>query len=209
MASETLYLKLERNVETQAQEIRMKDLGKLYCRNENLLNRIKVMKVMRFSEADGGRKVISVMKLIEMLQSEFENLEVENVGEAEVVVEQVKVSQNKGFLVKAKICFVAGICFFGAALTIMAFHNDISVVRVFNRIYEMVTGMPSDGMTVLEISYSVGLALGIIVFFNHIGGRRITKDPTPIEVEMRIYEDQVNTALVETADREKKTLDVE
>lgn len=209
MASETLYLKLERNIETQAQEIRMKDLGKLYCRNGNLLNRAKVMKVMRFTEADGGRKVISVMKLIEMLQSEFENLEVESVGETEVIVEQVKVSRNKGFWVKAKICFVAGICFFGAAFTIMAFHNDISVVRVFNRIYEMVTGMPSDGMTVLEVSYSIGLALGIVVFFNHIGGRRITKDPTPIEVEMRVYEDQVNTALAETADREKKTLDVE
>ena len=195
MASETLYLKLERNIETQTQEIRMKDLGKLYCRNGNLLNRAKVMKVMRFTEADGGRKVISVMKLI--------------VGETEVIVEQVKVSRNKGFWVKAKICFVAGICFFGAAFTIMAFHNDISVVRVFNRIYEMVTGMPSDGMTVLEVSYSIGLALGIVVFFNHIGGRRITKDPTPIEVEMRVYEDQVNTALAETADREKKTLDVE
>ena len=44
--------------------------------------------------------------------------------------------------------------------------------------------------------------------FNHIGGRRITKDPTPIEVEMRIYEDDVNNALVETADREGKTIDV-
>lgn len=58
------------------------------------------------------------------------------------------------------------------------------------------------------MAYSIGLAIGIIVFFNHIGGRRITKDPTPIEVEMRIYEDDVNNALVETADREGKTIDV-
>ena len=60
----------------------------------------------------------------------------------------------------------------------------------------------------LEVTYSIGLAVGIIVFFNHIGGRRITKDPTPIKVEMRIYEDDVNNALVETADREGKTIDV-
>lgn len=50
--------------------------------------------------------------------------------------------------------------------------------------------------------------MGIIVFFNHIGGRRITKDPTPIEVEMRVYEKDVNDALIETADREGKTIDV-
>ena len=90
----------------------------------------------------------------------------------------------------------------------MAFHNDIGISDVFIRVYEMVMDEPSDGITILEISYSIGLASGIILFFNHIGGRRITKDPTPIELEMRIYEDQVNNALVETADREGETIDV-
>ncbi len=69
-------------------------------------------------------------------------------------------------------------------------------------------GQPAPGYTILEFTYSIGLALGIIVFFNHIGGRRITKDPTPIEVEMRNYERDVNDALIETADREGKTIDV-
>ena len=60
----------------------------------------------------------------------------------------------------------------------------------------------------MEISYSMGLAIGIVVFFNHIGGRRITKDPTPIEVEMAIYEKEVNDALIKTADREGIEQDV-
>lgn len=208
MQSETLYLKLERNVELQSEDVCMKDLGRLYCRDEKLLNRIKTKKVLKFREEDGGRRVVSVMKLIEMLQQEYQNLEVESIGETEVVVELVKTNRYKGPLQTAKICFVCGICFFGAAFTIMAFHNDIGIIKVFNRIYEMITGQTSDGVTILEVAYSIGLALGIIVFFNHIGGRRITKDPTPIEVEMRNYEDDVNNALVETAGREGKTLDV-
>ena len=72
----------------------------------------------------------------------------------------------------------------------------------------VVAGTPAKGINILEISYSIGLAIGIIVFFNHIGGRRITKDPTPIEVEMRIYETDVNTALIETSDRQGDTIDV-
>ena len=60
----------------------------------------------------------------------------------------------------------------------------------------------------MVVSYSVELAVGIILFFNLTGGRRITKDPTPIEVEMRVYETDVNKALIETADREGKTIDV-
>lgn len=208
MQSETLYVKLERNVELQKTDVRMKDLGKLYCRNQQLLHKIKTMQIYKFVPEDGGRKVVSVMKLIALLEQEYENLEVENVGETEVILELVRTNRYKGVAQAVKIVFVSCICFFGASFTIMSFHNDVGIVKTFNRIYEMITGQLSDGVTVLEISYSIGLALGIVVFFNHIGGRRITKDPTPIEVEMRIYEKDVNEALAETADREGKMLDV-
>ena len=35
----------------------------------------------------------------------------------------------------------------------------------------------------------------------------VSADPTPIEVEMRIYEKDVDDTLIETADREGKTID--
>lgn len=209
MQKETLYLKLERNVELPSEEVCMKDLGKFYCRSEQILARIKGMKVCRFRDKDGGRRVISALYVIRLLQREFPNLEIENIGEAQVVAELVRVDKRPGILQYGKILFVCGICFFGAAFTIMAFHNDIGIREVFAQVYRLISGEQKQGITILELSYSVGLALGIIVFFNHIGGRRITKDPTPIEVEMRNYEDDVNNALAETADREKKTLDVE
>ena len=63
-------------------------------------------------------------------------------------------------------------------------------------------------INILEISYSVGLFLGIVVFFNHIGGRRLTKDPTPIEVAMRNYEEDVDRALIASAEREGRELSV-
>ena len=85
----------------------------------------------------------------------------------------------------------------------MAYHNDIGIADIFEKFYIMVMGNPGNS-AVLEVFYSIGLSLGIIIFFNHIGGRRITKDPTPIEVEMRIYESDVNKALIETASREGK-----
>jgi stage V sporulation protein AA len=42
------------------------------------------------------------------------------------------------------------------------------------------------------------------MFYNHVGGRRLTKDPTPLEVAMRNYEQDVDKALIETAGREGK-----
>ena len=55
----------------------------------------------------------------------------------------------------------------------------------------------------------MGIAVGIIVFYNHFGGKRITKDPTPIEVQMRLYEDDVNTTLVEGCNRKETSIDVD
>lgn len=204
----TLYLKAEQNVELQSEDVYIKDIGKLTCKDEHILAKVKAIKLYHFKEGEKKRQVISILKVIEEIETAFPNVTVENLGEIDVLVEQIDVDKHKGAVQAIKIIFVSAISFFGTAFTIMAFHNDIGINEVFTKVYEMVMGQASDGYGILELSYSIGLAVGIIVFFNHIGGRRITKDPTPIEVEMRVYETDVNKALIETADREGKMIDV-
>lgn len=208
MAGEVIYLKAERNVEVMQDDVLLKDIAKIYCADSHTAAKVKAIKIHRFSDAEQKRQVFGVLKLIEMIQQVCPNATVENLGETDVLVERVNTDKHKGVVQLLKIIFVACISFFGTAFTIMAFHNDVGISKVFGKVYELVMGQPSPGYTILEVTYSIGLAIGIIVFFNHIGGRRITKDPTPIEVEMRIYEKDVNDALIETADREGKTIDV-
>lgn len=209
MQKETLYVKAERNIEVEKEQVCLSDMAKLTCTDETILAKAKALKVYKFRENGPKREVISIVKIIEMLQKMIPNLSVENLGETDTIIERVEVKRYKGFGQGMKIVFVSLISFFGTAFTIIAYHNDIGIVDVFTRVHELIMGAQPDGFTILEVSYSIGLAAGIIVFFNHIGGRRITKDPTPIEVEMRIYENDVNTALVETADREELTIDVD
>ena len=204
----TIYIKAEQNVELQTEDVFVKDIAKIACGDPQTLARVKAVKLHRFKKGQPKRQVISLLKVIEEIGKVCPNADVQSLGEPAVMVEYIDVDRHKGPLQTAKLVFVALVSFFGTAFTIMAFHNDIGIHEVFSKIYEMVTGSAGDGYGILELSYSVGLAVGIIVFFNHIGGRRITKDPTPIEVEMRIYEEDVNKALIETADREGKTIDV-
>lgn len=206
--SVTLYLKAEQNVELQSEDVYVKDIGKMTCSDEHILAKAKAIKLHHFKEGEQKRQVISILKVIEEIEKTLPNVTVENLGEIDVLVEQIDVDRHKSPVQTVKIIFVSLIAFFGTAFTIMAFHNDIGINEVFMKVYEMVMGQAGDGYSILELSYSIGLAVGIILFFNHIGGRRITKDPTPIEVEMRVYETDVNKALIETADREGKMLDV-
>ncbi len=206
--SATIYLKAEQNVELQSPEVYVKDIGKLTCSDAHILAKVKAIKLLHFKKDGQKRQVISILKVIEEIEKVCPGASVESIGEADVLVEYINVNKHKGFIQWIKLAFVACVSFFGTAFTIMAFHNDIGINDVFTKVYEMVMGRPGDGYGILELSYSAGLAVGIIVFFNHIGGRRITKDPTPIEVEMRVYEQDVNKALIETAEREGKTIDV-
>lgn len=206
--STAIYIKAEQNVEMQTEDVYVKDIAKLTCSDMHILAKVKAIKVHSFKKGEPKRQVISLLKVIEEIAKACPGADVQSIGEAAVMVEYINVNKHKGPVQMLKLIFVALISFFGTSFTIMAFHNDIGINEVFTKIYEMVMGYQGDGYGILELSYSLGLAIGIIVFFNHIGGRRITKDPTPIEVEMRIYEDDVNKALIETADREGKTIDV-
>ena len=70
-------------------------------------------------------------------------------------------------------------------------------------------GKESDGVTELEIFYAIGMPIGIMVFYNHIGKKKVTHDPTPIQVEMRKYEQDVDTTFIKNASREGKSIDVD
>jgi len=202
MANVTVYLKCERNVEVQAEDVFMTDLGTLRCADAVVAAKLKALKVHRFTKDSAARCVISSLKLVELMENACPNISVQIVGEPDVLVERVNVEKHKGWRQWCKAALVCLVSFFGTAFTIMAYHNDVGINDVFTEIYKLVMNQEPQGLNILEVSYSIGLAVGIIVFFNHIGGRRLTKDPTPIEVAMRNYEEDVDKALIATAGRE-------
>lgn len=207
MSSKVLYLKAEQNAEVMQAQVCVKDIASVYCSDRSITSKVKALKIYQFQEKKRKRQVISVLRVIELIEKECPAVTVESVGENATLIELVNTGRHKTMAQTVRLIFVMLISFFGTGFTIMAFHNDISINRLFSRVYEQVMGYTPQEYTILEIAYSLGLAVGIIIFFNHIGGRRLTKDPTPIEVEMRVYETDVNKALIETADREGKTID--
>jgi len=207
MAGTTVYIKAERNTQMQTDDVFLKDIASLYCDDQTALAKVKAIKLHSFHEGAPKRFFINMTKVVESVKKIVPGAEVESIGEPDMIVERVYVEKKKRWIEALKILIVCLVCFFGAFFTIMAFHNDVGIVEVFGKFYQLVMGKQSSGFSILEISYSIGLAAGILLFFNHIGRRRLTKDPTPIEVEMAIYEEDVEKALIKTADREGKEVD--
>lgn len=196
---DTLYLKIDTNVGVHDRRVFLKDIAQISCSSREIETRVKTM---IFPEAVGrepGRYVKSVMEVITCIQKEFPNLEINNIGVPDFIITYEKPKQPSDAMSWLKTAAVCVLCFFGAAFSIMTFNNDVDITGLFAQVYELFTGQTSDGFTVLELSYSVGLGLGIIVFFNHFAGKKLTADPTPLEVQMRTYENDVNDTIIEAS----------
>lgn len=210
MASEniTLYIKGDRNVEVTEQDVFLKDIVSMECPDKKFLPKLQTVKILKLHGNREQRYVVSVLEIIACIHAAYPEVEVQNLGEADIIVTYENQKTPPYLWHILKVAVVATIIFFGSAFSIMAFNNDVGGTKLFGQIYELVMGKQSDGFTVLEVTYSIGLTFGILIFFNHFGKKRFTVDPTPMEVQMRLYENDIQTALVENASRRKEELEV-
>ena len=203
-----LYLKVEQSVEVSKRDVTIKDVAKLECTETNVLNRLNPEKLFTVESKKGSRKIVSVLFLIEKIHEIYPELEVQNLGETDFVVSYHPEKQPK-FLETIKVFFVSAISFFGSMFAMMTFNEDVSTRESFDKLYTWVMGYEPSGITILEITYSIGVSVGILVFFNHIGKKYITNEPSPVEVEMAGYEQQVNQTLIKQMSRKGKEVDVD
>lgn len=213
-----LYIKIAQHTKLNKKKVMLSDIASMHSSNHDIVKELEKTLVLTIEGNENGMYAMTVLKVIELIHRKKPELLVVNEGEKDFVIEYMPLAEdNQGKGAKAKnikmeyvkAVFVAMVSFFGAAFTIMTFNLDVSVGDLFDNIYKWVIGTDKKGSpSILEFSYCVGLPIGIIVFFNHFSRKKLTIDPTPIHVEMRNYEKQINDALIEDASREGKTIDV-
>ncbi|MCI7812886.1 MAG: stage V sporulation protein AA [Lachnospiraceae bacterium] len=205
MSRETVYMKFDQNVLTKKEKVFLKDIAEIISEKKELENKIKMLSLASGGNGKPGRYIHSVVEVIALVQESYPNVEIQVIGESDFIVTVEKSRQPPMAWEWTKTIAVAWLTFFGAAFCIMTFNNDVDLPKLFQQLFEQFTGKVSDGFTILEIAYSVGVGLGILIFFNHFGRKKFTSDPTPLEVQMRSYEDDINTTLIETDGRKEKS----
>lgn len=208
-ANVTVYIKADQCVEVKNRDVTLGDLVTMECVREHVLSRLKTIKILKIPDEGKHRYVVSVLKMIESIHKEYPNVNVQSMGATDVIVVYEEPGRSHSLWKWCKVLLVSLLSFTGAAFAIMTFNNDSGTSQLFEQIYEMFTGKPHQGFSILEISYSVGLTIGILAFFNHFGKRKFTVDPTPIEVEMRLYEEDIQTAIIAEHSRKGQEMDVD
>ena len=199
--SAVLYMQTDKNVRVDHRDIRLQDVAALSCSDPAVLARMQTVKICTIREEQYGRYPVAVSDILQKIQKEDPKVEIVHLGEPNCILTFERPEEKKRWMQALKVVFVCLVTFFGTAFSIMTFHTDVDVPSLFHNIYESFTGRSYTGVSILEISYSIGIGLGAVFFFNHFGRRKLTQDPTPMEVEMRTYEDSVDTTIIEQQER--------
>ena len=139
----TVYVKLNQITELTHKDVVLKDVAQVYCDDQNIMNKCNAMKVMTVKLDKKRRYIMSALDVTRKLIQMDPTLEVSHVGEVDFIIAYKPPSPPSYIWEWSKTVFVCAVCFFGAAFAIMTFNNG------------------------------VGLAVGIIGFFNHFASIKL------------------------------------
>ena len=207
---QTIYLNAKQHNVIHSPKVMLEDIGKWESSDKKLLDEVKGIPLHVFREKAQKKQMefFSVLKVIELVHNRYPDAQVVNLGDKDFLVEYISGDPAPRWVDRLRLIVLCGLIFFGSAFTIMAFNNDVNITGVFSRFYTQVTGTEKPPIGELEISYSIGIAIGIVAFFNHLGRRKFSSDPTPIQVEVAKFKKDIDMTLIENAEREGHKQDV-
>lgn len=202
----TIYIRMRNRVLAKPEEsIYLEDIAQIIA-PETIIPKLKKLKVHQISVHDRNIVIIDVMKVIRLISTLIENADVQTIGPAQTIIEVMLKKKQMSIPFFILIWFLL---FFGSAMAIMNFHDDVSMRSVQEKLYKIITGVEDSKPWIFQIPYSIGLGLGMILFFNHVFQKRINEEPSPLEVEMFNYQMDLDNYVIihENKESMKRTND--
>lgn len=192
LMEKTIYIRMRNRVQVKPeQSLLLKDIAQIIA-SEDIFQELGSLQVKKIMPKDHIH-IIDVMKIIRFIAGIYPDHEIQTVGPPQTIIEVIY--KKKGMSIPFFI-LVWFLLFFGAALTIMNFHEDVSMQSVHQRLYFIMTGKEVAKPLLFQIPYSIGIGLGMILFFNHVFKKRLNEEPSPLEVEMFNYQQSLDQYVI-------------
>lgn len=139
-----------------------------------------------------GNILIPVISIISFIKENIHNIDLVVLGEKDILVNFIDEKIKKDKYKVVRVILVCFLLFIGSITAIINFHSDVDMERAHKVIYKVITGVETNRLLLLQIPYSLGIGAGMAVFFNHVFSKKINKEPTPLEMEIYAYQQNVD-----------------
>lgn len=189
----TIYIRMRHRVQIRPHDrVLLKDIAQLIA-DESTHDILSNLPLYEVSEKDQNIIVIDVTRVIREIRKVNKEIDVQTIGPAQTILHVIYKKKKVSYPLFILIWLLL---FFGSALAIMNFHEDVSMRAVHQRLYTIITGKEEVKPLLLQIPYSFGLGLGMILFFNHVFKKRLNEEPSPLEVEIFKYQQDLDQYVI-------------
>lgn len=184
-----VYIRMRNRVQVKGnQTVRIKDIARIIG-PEEVIQIIEETFLLTVKKEDKNIIVIDLAQLIMAIRKVDPQIEVDTFGPSQTIIEVIYSKKKMSYLTFALVWFLL---FIGAGMTIMNFHVDVSMGEVHQKVFTLITGKVDEKPLLIQIPYSFGLGIGMILFFNHFFKKRFNEEPSPLEVEMFNYQQDLD-----------------
>ncbi|TRM12620.1 stage V sporulation protein AA [Lentibacillus cibarius] len=190
--SHIVYVRMKKNVElAYLQNVKLKDIAYISA-SIQWKDKLEATPIYKISKKDHNVVVVDSFLVIDHLNRQYSDLEFQLIGPAQTIIRVKDYKKPTNILVVSAVWLLL---FIGTAMTIMNFHYDVSMQEVQQKLHYLLTGDESDYPLWIQIPYSLGLGVGMLLFFNHWFTKRFNDEPSPLEVEIFKYQQDLDTYL--------------
>ncbi|TMN20726.1 stage V sporulation protein AA [Lentibacillus cibarius] len=190
--SHIVYVRMKKNVElAYSQNVKLKDIAYISA-GIQWKDKLEATPIYKISKKDHNVVVVDSFLVIDHLNRQYSDLEFQLIGPAQTIIRIKDYKKPTNILIVSAVWLLL---FIGTAMTIMNFHYDVSMQEVQQKLHYLLTGDESDYPLWIQIPYSLGLGVGMLLFFNHWFTKRFNDEPSPLEVEIFNYQQDLDTYL--------------
>ncbi len=169
------------------QQLIIEDICQVYCVSKSIESAIRNLDILIIPKRKADNYTVSIMEIIARVlrEEDLKDVTISWIGEKNVLVEYLPVLKKPNKILEfLLVAFVSAVFFFGSMTALMSFQVETNITKLIEETLNILVGEELTNSKYVSIPYAIGITTGIIVFFNHFGGKKITTDPTPIEIEM-------------------------
>lgn len=186
---EIVYVRIRKNVEVNYfKRLKLKDIA-LVSTTSKQKKQLEETPIYQISAKDHNIIIIDSFFVIDHLNKMFDDLEFQPIGPPQTIVRLNQQKQSKPIILVIAVWLIL---FVGTAMTIMNFHADVSMQEVQQKLHYLLTGEENEYPLWIQIPYSFGLGIGMLLFLNHWFKKRINEEPSPLEIELFNYQQDLD-----------------
>lgn len=183
---------LKENAQTKESRIAFLDICSVYGAETGMLSDV-------FFHIDTEASDVTALDAAKALKDVFPSHAVINMGPPKCTVVHIRPYHSKTIMA-IKIIVLCVVMFFGGAVAIMTFHEDVSMRKVHSDIYAFFTGQETDRVDAVSIPYSIGIAVGLIMIFGLF--KRHKKRPTVLDLDIFKHEQALRQYMSENSNND-------